>query len=212
MTALFSSEKMESGRLRQVVDQASANTPPIRRASKEQVVCGRLQDRRCLRMEHDPFKLIILIEVRFSDLDALGHVNNVTYFTYFEIARVKYLYTVSGKPVTIDDIKLVMVEANCRYRSQAQLSDVLEVGVRVSHMRRSSFVFEYRICRSDDGRLIAEGRTVQTIFDHQGQRMAPIADSFREQVERFEQRTFNVGDPIPPWEPREREIERIRHP
>jgi acyl-CoA thioester hydrolase len=163
-------------------------------------------------MEHDPFRLIIPIEVRFSDLDALGHVNNVTYFSYFEIARVKYLYAVSGKPVTIDDIKLVLVEANCRYRAQAQLGDVLEVGVRVSHMRRSSFVFEYRIRRSGDGSLIAEGRTVQAVFDHQSQLMAPIADSFREQVERFEQRTFNVREPIPPWEPREREIEQMRHP
>jgi acyl-CoA thioesterase FadM len=44
-------------------------------------------------MEYDPFKLSIPIQVRFSDLDALGHVNNVTYFTYFEIARVKYLDT-----------------------------------------------------------------------------------------------------------------------
>ena len=39
-------------------------------------------------LDHDSFKLTIPIEVRFSDLDALGHVNNVTYFTYFEIARI----------------------------------------------------------------------------------------------------------------------------
>ncbi len=56
-------------------------------------------------MEHDPFKLIILIEVRFSDLDALGHVNNVTYFTYFEIARVKYLcaHPASSRPLLWSD-------------------------------------------------------------------------------------------------------------
>jgi acyl-CoA thioester hydrolase len=161
-------------------------------------------------MEYDPFKLIIPLEVRFSDLDALGHVNNVTYFTYFEIARVKYLYAVSGKPVTLDDIKLVIVEATCSYRAQAQLGDILEIGVRVSQMRRSSFAFEYRIRRSGAGTLIAEGRTVQVVYDHQRRRSAPIGDSFREQVERFEQCSFNVGDPIPPWNPRERERERSR--
>jgi acyl-CoA thioester hydrolase len=161
-------------------------------------------------MENDRFKLILPIEVRFSDLDALGHVNNVTYFTYFEIARVKYLHTVSGKPVSIDDIKLVIVEAVCRYRAPALLSDVLQVGVRVSHMRRSSFAFEYRICRSGDGRLVAEGRTIQTVFDHQTKRVAPIGAAFREQVERFEQRTFDVHEPIPAWEPRDREAEPAR--
>ncbi len=151
-------------------------------------------------MEHDPFKLIVPIEVRFSDLDAFGHVNNVSYFTYFEIARIKYLHTVSGKPVTIDDIKVVIVEAICRYRSPALLGDLLHVGVRVSHMRRSSFAYEYRICSG--GRLIAEGRTVQTVFDHQTGRVAPIGNTFREQVERFEQRSFIAHEPIPPWEPR----------
>ncbi len=158
-------------------------------------------------MGQDPFRLAIPIEVRFSDLDALGHVNNVTYFTYFEIARIKYLQTVSRKPVSIDDIKLVIVEAVCRYRTPALLGDILQVGVRVSHMRRSSFAFEYRICRSADSRLIAEGRTVQTVFDHQSKRVAPIGDAFRDQVRCFEQRTFNVHEPIPPWEPYERKAE-----
>lgn len=161
-------------------------------------------------VDDDPFKLIIPVEVRFSDLDALGHVNNVTYFTYFEIARVKYLHTVSGKPVSIEDIKLVLVEAVCRYRAPALLSDILNVGVRVSHMRRSSFVYEYRIQRSGDDRLIAEGRTIQTVFDHQAKRVAPIGEAFRRQVERFEQRTFDVHEPIPAWErqeAREREAE-----
>jgi len=134
-------------------------------------------------MNQDPFKLIIPIEVRFSDLDALGHVNNVTYFTYFEIARVKHLQTVSGKPVAVDDIKLVIVEAICRYRSPALLGDVLQVGVRVSHMRRSSFAYEYGIWSGIDGRLVAEGQTVQTVFDHHTQRAALIQRS-REQATR----------------------------
>jgi acyl-CoA thioester hydrolase len=136
------------------------------------------------------------------------HVNNVTYFTYFEIARIAYLQAVSGKPVSIDDIKVVVVEAVCRYRAPALLGDVLQVGVRVSHMRRSSFVYEYRISRSGDDRLIAEGRTIQTVFDHQSKRVAPIGAEFRRQVERFEQRTFDVHEPIPPWEPRDSETER----
>ena len=170
------------------------------------LICGRSacssQESRQTSMNQDPFKLIIPIEVRFSDLDALGHVNNVTYFTYFEIARVKHLQTVSGKPVAVDDIKLVIVEAICRYRSPALLGDVLQVGVRVSHMRRSSFAYEYGIWSGIDGRLVAEGQTVQTVFDHHTQRAALIGDAFRGQVERFEQCSFNVKDPIPPWNPR----------
>jgi acyl-CoA thioester hydrolase len=148
--------------------------------------------------EH-PFKLIVPIEVRFSDLDALGHVNNAMYFTYFEIARIGYLREISGRPVTLEDIKLVIVDAACRYRSPALLGETLHVGIRVTHIRRSSFAFEYRVHDSADARLIAEGRTIQTAFDHQAGRVVPISAPFREQVERFEGRTFDQNAPIPPW-------------
>jgi acyl-CoA thioester hydrolase len=150
-------------------------------------------------MGDDPFRLIMPLEVRFSDLDALGHVNNAMYFTYFEIARLQYLRTVSGKPVTLADIRLVIVDAACRYRSPALLGEVLQIAVRVSHMRRSSFAFEYRIRDNVDGRLIAEARTIQTAFDHQTGRVVPISAGFRAQAERFEGRTFNPEAPIPPW-------------
>jgi acyl-CoA thioester hydrolase len=150
-------------------------------------------------MDADSFRLIIPIEVRFSDLDALGHVNNATYFSYFEIARIGYLRAVSEKPVTLGDMRLVIVDAACHYRSPALLGEVLHAAVRVSHMRRSSFAFEYRIRDSVDGRLIAEGRTIQTAFDHQAGRVVPIAAEFREQVARFENRIFNPQAPIPPW-------------
>jgi acyl-CoA thioester hydrolase len=146
-----------------------------------------------------PFHVTVPIEVRFSDLDALGHVNNATYFTYFEIARIGYLRTVSGRRVVLGDIALVIVDAACHFISPALLDEILHVDVRVSHMRRSSFAFEYRIRDSIDDRLIVEGRTVQTAFDHRSGKMIGISAAFREHVERFEGRTFNPREPIPPW-------------
>jgi acyl-CoA thioester hydrolase len=150
-------------------------------------------------MDFSACRLTVPIEVRFSDLDALGHVNNATYFVYYEIARVAYLRAVTGKPVTLEDIKLVIVDAACRYRSPALLGEVLAVGIRVSAMRRSSFAFEYGIREQSGGRLVAEGRTVQTVFDHHRQRVMPIGADFRAQVERFEGQAFNPQAPIPPW-------------
>jgi acyl-CoA thioester hydrolase len=150
-------------------------------------------------MDSDTFPLIVPIEVRFSDLDALGHVNNATYFSYFEIARIAYLRAVTERPITLDDMRLVIVDAACHYRSPALLGEVLHAGVRVSHMRRGSFAFEYRIRNSVDGRLIAEGRTIQAAFDHRAGRTVPIAAELRAQVERFEGRTFSPRAPIPPW-------------
>ena len=43
-----------------------------------------------------PFSHTASIEVRFADTDAMGHVNNATYLTYCEIARIKYWTDVTG--------------------------------------------------------------------------------------------------------------------
>jgi acyl-CoA thioester hydrolase len=45
-----------------------------------------------------PFRMAVPIEVRFRDLDAMGHVNNAVYFTYFEHARLHYLRRLAEVP------------------------------------------------------------------------------------------------------------------
>ena len=146
------------------------------------------------------FRCIVPVAVQFRDLDAMRHVNNAVYFSYLENARVAYVQTVAGRAVDLDDLRIVVVEAACRYRSPALLGETLDVGIRVSHMRRSSFAFEYAVCSQADGRLVAEARTVQSAFDHHAGRMIAIAPAFRAQVERYEGRSFDSHTPIPRWE------------
>src|SRR5712692_3330828 len=111
-----------------------------------------------------------------------------------------YLRAVSGKPVGLDDLRIMLVDAACRYRSPALLGEILEIGIRVSQLRRSSFAFEYTLRCVADERLIAVGRTVQATFDHRTGRVVPMSVDFRAQVERFEGRTFDPQIVIPAWE------------
>src|SRR5690349_15067543 len=74
------------------------------------------------------------VTVQFRDLDAFQHVNNATYFSYFEMARIAYYEAISGRQVTLDDIRIILVDAACRYRSPALLGEQLAIGIRVSHM------------------------------------------------------------------------------
>ena len=150
-------------------------------------------------MEERDYRCVVPIEVRFRDLDAFAHVNNAVYFSYFEHGRVVYLREIGGGgAVGLDDLRIVLVDAACRYRSPALLGEVLQLGVRVGGMRRSSFTFEYRL-RGPDGRLVAEGRTIQAAFDHSAGKVTPLDPAFRALVEGYEGRTFDPQVPVPPW-------------
>ena len=96
------------------------------------------------------YNFSIDLEVRFRDLDALGHVNNAVYLTYFEVARMHYWKKVFSENPYLNILFLV-VRSECDYRSQARLGEILRVAVRISEIRNSSFVLDYQANRDCDG-------------------------------------------------------------
>lgn len=131
------------------------------------------------------YKFSIDLEVRFRDLDALGHVNNAVYLTYFEVARMHYWKKVFSENPYLNILFLV-VRSECDYRSQAQLGEILRVAVRIPEIRNSSFVLDYQVTEMVTGRLVAEGKTVQAFYDHQTKKSRPIPAEVRKKIREFE--------------------------
>jgi acyl-CoA thioester hydrolase len=89
------------------------------------------------------FPFVFPVDVRFRDLDALGHVNNAVYLTYLESARIAWWQEVSGRPLA--QIGMILARTEIDYRSPAAYGERLEVGLRCASMGRSSFVMEFRM-------------------------------------------------------------------
>ena len=121
------------------------------------------------------------IEVRFRDLDALGHVNNAVYLTYLESARIAYWLRLKGRAdLAALDMMLARVEVD--YRSPAFFGETLDVGVRCATMRRSSFILEFRIVERRSGRLVAEARKVCVHYDFKASRPVALPVELRELI------------------------------
>lgn len=138
------------------------------------------------------------IEVRFVDTDAFGHVNNATYLSYFEAARAGYYAKVSGAPFMTgahgSAHTFVLAEAAISYRSPVLFGEPLWVGCRFAWVGKTSFGLEYRI-RADDSevgpaRVVADGETVQVMFDLERNRIVRVPMDLIELFERFQ------GEPI----------------
>lgn len=132
-----------------------------------------------------PFRFTTDLEIRFRDLDALGHVNNAVYLTYFEIARTRYWKHLFGLPPA-DDWGFVMVRTECNYRSPAQLGESITMAARISALKNSSFIFEYRLTESQTARLIADGLSVQVCYDRKRDCTIRIPDTMRQRIKDFE--------------------------
>jgi len=124
------------------------------------------------------------IEVPYRDLDAMGHVNNAVYFSYFEFARQKYWEAAVGVE-TFLDIGFVMASASIDYRLPARMRDRLQVEIRCPRIGTSSFEFQYRITRGEE--VVAEGKSTQVLWDWHGGGKRVFTDDLREKIRAFEE-------------------------
>jgi acyl-CoA thioester hydrolase len=136
-------------------------------------------------MTADLYRFSTALEVRWRDVDALGHVNNAVYFNYLEQARLHYMRELGFLPPNSTDVGVIIAEASCRFKSPLRLGEQVTIRARVSEFRRTSFIFEYRI-EGEDGRLAATAQTVQVCYDYDGQRPSPIPDEWREAFIAYE--------------------------
>ena len=120
------------------------------------------------------------LQTRFNDYDSKGHVNNAVYLTYFELGRVKAWLAAGGEV----DGDFILAEAKISYRSPALMGDPLDLEVTTAEIRTKAWVWRYRIVDSRDERLVAEGETVQVMFDYSARRTVPIPPAIREGLGR----------------------------
>jgi acyl-CoA thioester hydrolase len=129
----------------------------------------------------DGFRYVHPVEVRFRDLDALGHVNNAVYLTYLESARMAFWIHVM-KREGLKGMDMILARIEVDYRSPVSFGESLDVGVRCASIRRSSFVLESRIVERRTGRLVAEARKVLVHYDYEAGKTVPLPAEMRQRL------------------------------
>jgi acyl-CoA thioester hydrolase len=106
--------------------------------------------------------------VRFGDLDAMRHLNNVALLTFFESARIAYVTSLLDdyQPEQRDEFGLIFAECHVNYRKPAFYDEQLRTSIRPTDIARSAFRLDFAIHAENDGRLIAEGYGVLVGYDY----------------------------------------------
>jgi acyl-CoA thioester hydrolase len=131
------------------------------------------------------FKIVAEVPVRFSDTDALGHVNNANYLSFLESSRLEYIKTVLGR-VKAEDFGVIIARIEIDYKSPAFHYETMSVGCRVIELGGSSIKMDYRIEDKATGRLVAEAKSVMVAFDYALGRPVRINDLWRSKMEEFD--------------------------
>jgi acyl-CoA thioester hydrolase len=125
------------------------------------------------------YRHFVAIPTRWLDNDTYGHVNNVTYYSYFDTAVNEHLIRAGGLDIVNGPAVGYVVETSCRYFKPLSFPDALEAGLAVVKLGSSSVVYEIAIFRAGDGEPAASGRFVHVWVDRATQRPTPVPSAIR---------------------------------
>lgn len=136
-------------------------------------------------MINNPGKFVHALEipVRWHDMDAYGHVNNSTYFTYFESTRIDWWMTIIPQDMTLLENGPVIVNAQCTFQKAVQYPETLLVKLHVGPPGRSSYECFYEIySKQQPDILYATGSTKIVWVDRKLGQSTPLPDYIRKHL------------------------------
>jgi acyl-CoA thioester hydrolase len=137
------------------------------------------------------FRFALEVRPRFCETDALGHVSNVVYTTYWELARLRYLEAIGeadDAPKRILAFNHMAVEVAFRMMKPCYYDEELLVHARIAALGRSSMTMEHALTsvETEDVRAIARIAVVST----NGEDAVPWTPGQRSKLEAFEGRSL----------------------
>jgi acyl-CoA thioester hydrolase len=123
----------------------------------------------------------IHVTVRFSETDALGHINNTSYFIYMEEARIRFIKTL-GLEMDIAKWNFILASTKCDFIKQGYFGQDLLIKTFVSKIGTKSFQLEHDIIDVQTNELIARGQAIMVSFDFEQQQSTPIQPLMREEL------------------------------
>ncbi|OBA91931.1 thioesterase [Mycobacteriaceae bacterium 1482268.1] len=131
------------------------------------------------------YRYFLPITTRWMDNDLYGHVNNVTYYSYFDTVANHFLIREGGLDIHGSPVIALVVESHCAYRGPVAYPDSLRAGLRVDKLSRRSVTYGIGIFTEAGDEAVAAGYFVHVFVDRHSRNAVAIPDSIREALSRI---------------------------
>lgn len=125
------------------------------------------------------------IVTRWADNDVYGHINNVTYYSFFDTAVNAHLIEQGLLDIERSDIIGLVVETGCRYAAPLAYPQDVEAGIRVAKLGSSSVRYEVGIFAAGAEEAAAEGFFIHVYVDRGTRRPVPLPPNWRDELQRL---------------------------
>ena len=125
-------------------------------------------------MNKKNYKYFVDITTRWMDNDIYGHVNNVTYYSYFDTAANQYLIEHGGLDIHNAEVVGFVVASSCEYHAPITHPEKISVGLRVNKLGNSSVTYGLAIFNSKQEEAVANGTFTHVFVNRKSNKSTPI--------------------------------------
>lgn len=122
------------------------------------------------------------IPTRWMDNDHYGHVNNVTYYSYFDTAVNGWLMEATTSDIRELPAIGIVAETSCRFLQELSFPDEVQAGLACEKLGNSSVIYRVGLFRGDEQSACAVGRFVHVYVDRITRRVVMLPDDIRTAV------------------------------
>jgi acyl-CoA thioester hydrolase len=125
------------------------------------------------------------VPTRWKDNDVYGHVNNAVHYSIMDTVINTWLIRTAGLDIHEGSAIGLCVESHCVYKGSVAFPEVIQVGLRIGRLGRSSVHYELGLFRADRETLIAEGRFVHVFVDRESRKPTEIGEPLRSAMQKL---------------------------
>ena len=123
------------------------------------------------------YKCFYSISTRWTDNDIYGHINNITYYSYFDTAVNQYLIENASLNIQGSPIVGYVVHSNCNYLSGISFPGIIDVGIVVKNLGKTSVTYEIGIFKDGESKVSAYGEFIHVFVNRSEKKSVPIPDN-----------------------------------
>lgn len=130
----------------------------------------------------DIFTNRLPIQIRFSDVDVVGHVNNIVFFEYYDTGKAAFMTQLLGRSISWEEVDTVVANIDCAFIAPIFWGEEIEVLTACTYLHDKSFRLLQMLRNTQTGEVKSICETVMVSFDPNTQKSAPLSSEWRDKL------------------------------
>lgn len=136
-------------------------------------------------LDAEAFRHAVPLQLRFNDIDVLGHVNNNAQLALFDVGKTEFYNALRGKLADWSRVEAVIVNINCTFMEQIHFTDPMEVRTRVIKIGEKSFTLQQILRNTETGVISSMCESVLVSVDYATKTSTPIPENIAEGLAKW---------------------------